>query len=37
MRLADHGVGGNGRGTILESNSDGALAAIERWVSQRLG
>jgi pimeloyl-ACP methyl ester carboxylesterase len=37
VRLADHGVHGNGHGMMLELNNADALAVIERWTQERLG
>ena len=36
VRLADHGVHGNGHGLMLERNHEQALAVITRWVRTRL-
>ncbi len=36
LRLADHGVDGNGHGLIYELNSDDALQPVLRWLSARL-
>ena len=32
LRLADHGVTGNGHGLIYEKNSDEALQPVLRWL-----
>lgn len=37
VRLADHGVHGNGHGMMLERNHEQALAVITRWVARTLG
>ena len=34
VRLADHGVHGNGHGMMLERNHEQALAVITRWVAE---
>ena len=36
VRLADHGVHGNGHGMMLERNHEQALAVITRWVAASL-
>ncbi len=36
LRLAEHGVAGNGHGLIYERNSDDALQPVLRWLSARL-
>jgi pimeloyl-ACP methyl ester carboxylesterase len=36
VRLADHGVHGNGHGMMMERNNAEALAVLTDWVAQRL-
>ena len=37
MRLADHGIHGNGHGMMLERNNAEVLSVIEGWMSQLPG
>ena len=37
VRLADHGVHGNGHGMMLELNNEAALGVLEQWVAERVG
>ena len=36
VRLADHGVHGNGHGIMMERNNAEALAVLTGWVAERL-
>ena len=37
VRLADHGVHGNGHGMMLELNNAEVLGVLTAWVARKLG